>query len=81
MSHPARGAWIETHFLLACTAEAMGRTPPGVRGLKQDVSKILSNKTRRTPPGVRGLKQKMRKTEALILVSHPARGAWIETPA
>ena len=34
----------------------MGRTPPGVRELKQAVKASRSNKRSRTPPGVRELK-------------------------
>ena len=35
MSHPARGAWIETHFALEAHHLLGGRTPRGVRGLKR----------------------------------------------
>ena len=35
LSHPARGAWIETTEVQRQMAKLTGRTPPGVRGLKQ----------------------------------------------
>ena len=35
---------------------------------------------RRTPRGVRGLKQRESEVYAIKAMSHPARGAWIETP-
>ena len=38
-------------------AELEGRTPPGVRGLKQKQTPIAEWKLCRTPPGVRGLKR------------------------
>ena len=35
LSHPARGAWIETCGITASLNGIRGRTPHGVRGLKQ----------------------------------------------
>ena len=34
LSHPTRGAWIETYEEPAEEPEPIGRTPHGVRGLK-----------------------------------------------
>ena len=34
MSHPARGAWIETIPHVNGVRDIKSRTPPGVRGLK-----------------------------------------------
>ena len=34
LSHPARGAWIETTLFSGTRGSATGRTPRGVRGLK-----------------------------------------------
>ena len=34
MSHPSRGAWIETLLPLLCIMAQLRRTPRGVRGLK-----------------------------------------------
>ena len=35
LSHPARGAWIETKTKKKMNKNEKCRTPPGVRGLKQ----------------------------------------------
>ena len=57
MSHPTRGAWIETEEAEKAGLPALSRTPPGVRGLKLVVSvRINGSPAGRTPPGVRGLK-------------------------
>ena len=55
MSHPARGAWIETILSTASLRNAC-RTPPGVRGLKLFLVLAVIANNCRTPPGVRGLK-------------------------
>ena len=55
MSHPGRGAWIETDNFNP-NVIIPGRTPGGVRGLKQRFGFINQNKLCRTPGGVRGLK-------------------------
>ena len=55
------------------------RTPPGVRGLKQQNVVYKTNKGSRTPPGVRGLKPLLRVHSSKHPMSHPTRGAWIET--
>ena len=34
LSHPARGAWIETENTVSRSSLGESRTPPGVRGLK-----------------------------------------------
>ena len=62
----------------ACTYEP-GRTPHGVRGLKQDREHHVPHGRRRTPHGVRGLKHGEVPGAAPEPASHPARGAWIET--
>ena len=38
----------------------MGRTPPGVRGLKRNIKHRSFKTSSRTPPGVRGLKLALR---------------------
>ena len=78
-SHPARGAWIETKAGLVNMANSMGRTPPGVRGLKRSAGKSAIFYNCRTPPGVRGLKHHRHGRDVPFCLSHPARGAWIET--
>ena len=57
LSHPTRGAWIETAIEQDCFGSLKGRTPPGVRGLKPEGCKATIKGGSRTPPGVRGLKQ------------------------
>ena len=42
-----------------------------------DLSRCTEN--RRTPRGVRGLKPERQQQDAAPPLSHPARGAWIET--
>ena len=56
-----------------------GRTPRGVRGLKQKILLKTRFKIRRTPRGVRGLKQIEQEQQGKNQQSHSARGAWIET--
>ena len=56
VSHPARGAWIETFLSTSEKPKRVGRTPPGVRGLKRVNEQVDFFFVRRTPPGVRGLK-------------------------
>ena len=57
-----------------------GRTPQGVRGLKQDFRrKPKADVYRRTPQGVRGLKQERGVVYFSDYLSHSARSAWIET--
>ena len=101
VSHPGRGAWIETVVILNDGIRVVGRTPGGVRGLKHVLNDALLKYTSRTPPGVRGLKpfssssrnRLFRRTppgvrglklcivyrKIINRMSHPARGAWIET--
>ena len=79
MSHPGRGAWIETAIALLTNAVPSSRTPPGVRGLKPLLVLLLLIRLRRTPPGVRGLKRPWPVDTSLPPGSHPTRGAWIET--
>ena len=57
---------------------AAGRTPQGVRGLKSSTCTWSLPLFRRTPQGVRGLKWCCDCAEIAALMSHPARGAWIE---
>ena len=79
VSHPARGAWIETISVIPEFMEKVGRTPPGVRGLKHFPLHRLYYLVSRTPPGVRGLKHERGRDAVFSKASHPARGAWIET--
>ena len=58
MSHPTRGAWIETGHPFKLGQEQCGRTPPGVRGLKHLMKNGIIVRFSRTPPGVRGLKHR-----------------------
>ena len=59
---------------------AQSRTPPGVRGLKRYLIKVKICLIKgRTPPGVRGLKLFHIRPLLWMYLSHPARGAWIET--
>ena len=57
----------------------LSRTPPGVRGLKRIMVDTGDHPRSRTPPGVRGLKQIPASVDETMLMSHPTRGAWIET--
>ena len=60
VSHPSRGAWIESKFVKTLRADT-GRTPHGVRGLKVMYSLALTPAVLcRTPHGVRGLKVYLR---------------------
>ena len=79
MSHPARGAWIETGRKQLILQSLLSRTPPGVRGLKRTQLPQAVVRTCRTPPGVRGLKHRYQVINLRYKQSHPARGAWIET--
>jgi len=79
VSHPTRGAWIETRSKHRIQSSRC-RTPPGVRGLKPCQTKLAYTYACRTPPGVRGLKLYLiRPLLCKFLGSHPTRGAWIET--
>ncbi len=79
MSHPARGAWIETEQPATVWGRTPRRTPPGVRGLKLFVLQLLPYRKKSHP--ARGAW--IETTTSTIFVSdtasHPARGAWIET--
>ena len=67
-------------FVTSFTVLIVCRTPRGVRGLKLEGSCITSVETvRRTPRGVRGLKHNERVGTEGERMSHPSRGAWIET--
>ena len=55
------------------------RTPRGVRGLKLPLLDGIVLVLRRTPRGVRGLKLRRAGRIRRSRMSHPARGAWIET--
>ena len=53
-----------------------GRTPPGVRELKQGDVGICYRHRSRTPPGVRELKlNNAEEVETRDATSHPSRGA------
>ena len=54
------------------------RTPQGVRGLKSAGLDSVAPLLCRTPQGVRGLKLRSGGLRHHGLLSHPARGAWIE---
>ena len=55
------------------------RTPQGVRGLKLMDDLQITISLSRTPQGVRGLKfYRFKQPRAADILSHPARGAWIE---
>ena len=67
-------------FVTSFTVLIVCRTPRGVRGLKLEGSCITSvEMVRRTPRGVRGLKHNERVGTEGERMSHPSRGAWIET--
>ena len=55
-----------------------GPTPHGVGGLKFRQSRTPNSRWRPTPHGVGGLKYGMTRDEAKKIMSHPARGGWIE---
>ena len=75
MSHPTRGAWIETAKFHKYQFNPESRTPHGVRGLKQAViASISTPPSRRTPHGVRGLKQKMLADEQQTCTSRTPHG-------
>ena len=79
MSHPARGAWIETNW--STKKETRTRRSHPARGawIETDLAQPCLDIKGRTPPGVRGLKQVWHEQRADRIESHPARGAWIET--
>ena len=80
-SHPARGAWIEISITCSAWSVDPRRTPQGVRGLKYDTPAANRSSSCRTPQGVRGLKYCYNRLNASRILSHPARGAWIEIVA
>ena len=55
------------------------RAPHGARGLKHKVNGFRRIHGCRAPHGARGLKHDLRRTLRIVLLSRPARGAWIET--
>ena len=57
----------------------ISRTPPGVRELKLSLSIIILMISSRTPPGVRELKPPGAPDADSAELSHPSRGAGIET--
>ena len=58
--------------------QTAGRTPQGVRGLKYLLRRVGAIISCRTPQGVRGLKYTLWWCTTETIMSHPARGAWIE---
>ena len=58
--------------------KTFSRTPQGVRGLKYWVGAGDARTLGRTPQGVRGLKLVNMISLIILVLSHPARGAWIE---
>ncbi len=78
-SRPARGAWIETIEIVLAEYADPGRAPHGARGLKLGVSPGRNAGIGRAPHGARGLKRITCVVACVIVMSRPARGAWIET--
>ena len=62
-------------MIVAYGNPSKGRTPPGVRELKQPAEGATEDAPRRTPPGVRELKPYLTVIGAIWAVSHPSRGA------
>ena len=58
-----------------------GRAPHGARGLKRINAARRVRAPGRAPHGARGLKHKCVILTLCLLLSRPAWGAWIETPA
>ena len=79
MSHPARGAWIETLNAHLQNLEEERRTPLGVRGLKQLIEQLDTMSTRSHPARGAWIETLPTPNKAPRAMSHPARGAWIET--
>ena len=80
-SHPARGAWIE--MLEYDVPSARPRRTPA-RGAWIEIiptEEMADPDAGRTPQGVRGLKLAYGQDRYRHLLSHPARGAWIEMPS
>ena len=79
MSHPARGAWIETLVGAMVFLRLLRRTPPGVRGLKQKAVIVIPLRVRSHPARGAWIETAVTQLFDTIRGSHPARGAWIET--
>ena len=78
-SHPTRGAWIEIEMCPAGAHIQLGRTPPGVRGLKSGYVQIDNECVGSHP--TRGAWIEIPiiyDSNATSVLSHPTRGAWIE---
>ena len=80
MSHPARGAWIETALVEMLKPGLRGRTPLGVRGLKLQGFPYLRRAVASHPARGAWIETDGPSVDELRSLSHPARGAWIETP-
>ena len=65
MSPSPRKAWIETCLDRESLDVALGRLPPGRRGLKPHQTRLIHNDQSRLPPGRRGLKPRPRRTRAI----------------
>ena len=79
MSHPARGAWIETALVEMLKPGLRGRTPLGVRGLKLQGFPYLRRAVASHPARGAWIETSVLSVINAVQGSHPARGAWIET--
>ena len=77
-SHPARGAWIEISYARSELA-SLGVAPrTGCVDRNASTAADLLPAPGRTPHGVRGSKYLIQTVCEIRILSHPARGAWIE---
>ena len=78
-SRPARGAWVEIGKEAKPWMLSRCRAPQGARGLKFRLAAVLAGRgDRRAPQGARGLKYRRFLLSSDLIVSRPARGAWVE---
>ena len=77
-SHPARGGWIEMLDIAQRDPGSGGPTPHGVGGLKCHSGWEITPQPCPTPHGVGGLKYRRDHRPYRLVMSHPARGGWIE---
>ena len=79
LSRPVWGAWIEIPLSLAFPLLSWGRAPYGARGLKYVFAPgSPSLYGGRAPYGARGLKSLGVVLSAILSMSRPVWGAWIE---
>ena len=74
--HGARGL---KHCRIDFLARLECRAPHGARGLKHFSAGVVTRTVSRAPHEARGLKHLIRDRLRVGFVSHPTRGAWIET--